>query len=246
MKKILERTIFVAQLIVKGLIPPLYSFERLETFCKQKISKNPTAHLPRLFLAHLYKDYRKYAEARKEFETLVQQGYKDKSILKALGEICYKLHAYAEAIRYCEPVTLRYSKDKFFNCNLGMSYVYTQAYEKALPYLIRAEELSLKWGPLYEAGGFCFFQLGAFERSAEWYRKALSFDPSSPSEVRNNAARAYVQLANALIKEGKRQEAIAQFHLALEVEPEDSIVHAILRTLNQLGEDSSFPGQHLG
>jgi len=236
MQNIIERIIFVTQLIVKGLIPPLYSFERLETFCKQKISKNPTAHLPRLFLAHLYKDYRKYPEARKEFETLVQQGYKDKSILKALGEICYKLHDYAEAIRHFEPVTLRYSKDKFFNCYLGMSYVYTQEYEKGLPYLIRAEELSLKDGPLCEAIGFAFFELGNFEKSAESYRKALSIGPSSPVEVRNNAARAHVHLANSLLREGRREEAIRQFRLALEVEPEDSIVQAITRTLTELGE----------
>ncbi len=91
-------------------------------------------------------------------------------------------------------------------------------------------------GLLSESIGYCFFKLQLFENSAEWYLKSLSLAPDGPrsAEIRDDTARAYTHLGNTLQKEGKIEEAIAQFRLALEVKPEKSIVQAISRTLDEL------------
>lgn len=237
MASIWRRVLFLVRTLVVVLTPPVYSFRRLEAHCRRQLERDPEDHFARWVLAELYKDNSRYDKAKAEFQVLVEQGYKTPSVIKALGEVCYNLQDYSGAAYHFEQVESHYSRQKLFNYHLGMSHLYGQTFEKALPYLIRAEELSLKKGPIYEAVGFCFFQLGNFEKSAEWYQKALSFSPSSPVEVRNNAARAHIHLANELLQAGKRAEACVQFRAALALRPEDSVVQAVVRTLTELGEE---------
>lgn len=257
MENAFRKFLFIFQVTFKALIPPLYSLDKLEKFCRKKIDRDPTAFLPRSYLANLYKNYVKYPEARKEFEILLQQGHKDDSIFKSLGEVCYRLKDYDAAIKNLEAVADRCIHDKHLNAYIGMSYAYTGLYEKAISHLTRAAELSLKRGRLsdlregplpgidegrlYESIGSCFFHLDQFERSTEWYRKALSLDlhSSRSQETRNNAANAYIQLANKLLQDGKREEAIVKFHLALDIKPEKSVVEAVSQTLTRLGEKPS-------
>ena len=234
MLRLLRKIAFRLNTLLKVVLMPIYSFEGLERYYRAYLEREPADCFARWALAELYSVNAKYVEAKQEFETLLKYGHKEPSILKALGEMCYRLGDYSEAIRCFEQVEWRHSNDKYFNINLGTSYVYNQAYEKAIPRLIRAETLSLKSSQTYEMVGFCFFQLGSYEQSAEWYQRALSLNPSSPLEVRNNVARARVHLANALLREGKRTDAVSQFHSALEMKPEDSIVQAISTTLAAL------------
>ena len=253
LNSIFKKSWFGLQMVLKSLTPPIYSFEKLEALCRKKLQRGPTAYLPRLYLAHLYKDYVKYPEARKQFEVLLQQGRKDPSeIIRPLGEICYRLKDYAGAIEQLETIADRYSHDRYLNGYLGMSYARTGSYQKAVSHLIRAADgpvkkshpSGLKEGPLpgvdygllSETIGYCFFKLQLFENSAEWYLKALSLEPDGPrsAEIRDDTARAHTHLGNTLQKEGKVEEAIAQFRLALEVKPEKSIIQAISRRLNDL------------
>ena len=176
-------------------------------------------------------------------ESLTQTGRKKDATLKTLGQISYKLEAPKRTIKYLEAVINRYSKDSLVNCYLGMSYMDIGAYDKALPYLIRAEELSLKDDRLYEGIAYCLFKTSQFEKSMAWYRKALSINPDSP-KLRNNTATAYVNLADKLLEEGQEKEAIGQFRLALEVEPDDSIVETISQKLTELGDKTPIQRLH--
>lgn len=246
------RCCFIVGIIFRMLLPPLYSFARLERYCKARLIKNPRASSTRLFLAHLYKDNLKYQQACQEFEILFQEQGQDISLLKVLGEVYFRLENYAEVVRCLEPVTNRFPDDKLFNFYLGASYMYLAEYEKAFFFLVRVEDLSaekkerfyelpeklhFKKSYLYQSIGRCCFQLARLEEAVEWYRKALEIDPSS-IEVRNNTARAYIGLANILLKEEREEEAIAQFRLALEVGPEDSIIQAVSDTLVALGKEN--------
>ncbi len=246
----LRGMVFLLGYAVKALCPPFYSFTRLEKHCKTHVEGSPDAYVPRRALATLYRDYLKSTEARRELEVLLQAGYKEDEIFKDLGEVCYRLQDFAATIEYLEPLATRYSNDNLFAFYLGMSYMRTNAYEKAIPYLLRAQKLPararLGERPLkdvrahvYNAIGYCFFSLGQFDSAAEFYSKGISVDPSDSESLglRDNVARSHIHLADRLLEQGKRQEAIAQLHMAIEIRPGDSIVAAVSRTLAELGED---------
>jgi tetratricopeptide (TPR) repeat protein len=254
---VIQRFVFTVKLIINMIIPPLYSFERLEAFCKKQLKRHPTETLPRSFLASLYQDYVKYPEARQQYEILLAQGYEKDSVLKSLGEICYRLEDFNAAVKYLEIIESRHRNDKYFNYYIGVSLMCLDQTEKALPYLLRAKQLSSKKprlmqlleehrfpkSNLYAALGYCFLRAGQFANSAKFYQKALSLNPDGPNslQMRNDAATAHIHLANGLLQEFKVAEAVEQFHLALELEPEESIVQAISRTLNELGEEVPVP-----
>lgn len=249
-----ERAAFTITVLFKMLIPPLVSLDRIEKYCRDRLIINPKAYLPRWFLADTYKYYQKNEEAKKEYIELRRLGYMTHAEQYSIGEVCYRLRDYRSAIEEFEPIAGCYSHDGLFNSYIGMSYFYTGAFERALPHLVQAAELPkrrglLSWlkkglepetrqGYLYMNIAYCFFNLGQFEKAAEYYRKALLLERSGPrfQEVIDNAAIAHINVANKLLQENKIDEAVAQFHMALELEPENSIVQAISKTLNDIRE----------
>jgi len=256
-----RRLMFVIELLIKSLIPPFYSFAKIERLCKKKLKSHPEAYLPRLFLGSLYSDYQKYSEARNEYEALLKQDYRNETVLGALGEICYRLADFSAAVKYLEEIETRRMNDKYLNYYIGASLMSLDQTEKALPYLLRAKELSSKKTKLIEfpeeyrfsksnlcaALGYCLLRTGRFAESAKFYREAISLNPtgSNALQMKNDAATAHIHLANGLLEQSQTKQAVEQFHLALELEPEDSIVDAITRTLNQLGEEVPVLKSHL-
>jgi tetratricopeptide (TPR) repeat protein len=253
-ESIFERLAFGITIAMKMLLPPLLSFERLERYCKQRIKQNPSAYSPRWFLADLYKFYQKDKEALIEYQQLDNLGYLDEGQQFSYAEMSYRLNNFDEAIAHFLVIGSYYANDKTYNYYVGMSFVRKALYGEAISYLTRATTGSNKMGPfftlkrktakridamvLYEAIGFCFFNLGKLELSADAYRRALTVNPNSPRalEIRNNTAKAHIHLANQLLAENQNTEAIRQFHLALEIQPQPSISQEILKTLSDLGD----------
>ena len=94
MKDIFLKINFLVNTIVRIVIPPIYSFKRLEKYCKAQVEKHPKLYLPRWFLAELYKNNKKYEKARKEYAELERMGYLKKKDLLDYGDILFKLEDY--------------------------------------------------------------------------------------------------------------------------------------------------------
>jgi tetratricopeptide (TPR) repeat protein len=232
---IITRSVFLATTFVKMLAPPLYSLKRLERHCKSYLARHPDARFARWVLADLYNKYGRYSEARREYEVLLGQGGDKRELNRLLGELCFKLEDYESSLRYLRAASSASANDRSHNYFVGTALMHVQQFEEAVQYLERAVALGLQDARLFGSLGWSYSRLGKFAESASWYRKAVALDPAS-ARARNDAAKAHVYFANALLREGKKADAVTQLHKALGIMPEDSIRQAVCHTLGELGE----------
>lgn len=231
------RTMFVVILVFKMLIPPMYSLERLEGYCKFRLRKNPTAYSPRWFLAELYRYYQKNEEAKREYLELRKLGYMtDKDRLR-FGQVLFRLQDFQGVTEVMAPVIDKSPRDKNTNWYLGISYLKQNELEKAVMYLERAINAGIRRYEDYGNLGYCYDRLGEFDKATEAYSAALALRPDS-REVRRNMALVYLKTAQPSVP-GNLEAAERAVQKALDVDPGNAEALTLLEKLDQLKKQSS-------
>lgn len=228
---LLEKTIFLFHILFKILTPPLYSFDRLEKYCKYRIQKNPGVYLPRWFLAGLYRDFQKYQEAKEQYLEMKHLGYityKDKI---NLAEIHFRLGEYQDVIDLLSPIPQDLLEARNGNRYLGLTYLKQEKFREAIHYL---EKVVKKGNPQYKDYwnlGFCYDRADNLEKAKEAYMHAMRMKPDV-KELRENLALVYIKIGQRLL-DINLEEAEMNFRKALEINPGDPEAIRILENVQQ-------------
>jgi len=211
-----EGIILPTILSLKMLIPPFYSFKRLEQSCKTWLKRNPEASYPRSFLADLYRFYGKNEEAKQEYMELKHLSYMKDSDILGLSEVLFRLEDYQGVIETLALIIDKYSRHKNANWYLGISYMKKEDYQKAVVYLEKVISVGKKRYEDYWHLGFCYDRLGQFEKAHGAYYKALAMKDSK--ELRQNIASVHIRIAQSFL-DADLNSAERELKKALDVYP---------------------------
>jgi tetratricopeptide (TPR) repeat protein len=236
-ESILKGTIYFINVLFRILTPPFYSLTRVEKYCKACLRKNPNAYIPRWFLAGLYHYYKKYEEAKREYQELQQRGYlKEKDCLN-MAEILCILGFYEDVKKILTPIIDRCVNHKSANWSLAVSYMKTEEFNKAAVYFERLIAAGSRRYEDYWDLGFCYSHLGDFEKAKEAYSKALSIKPDS-KELRENLAFAYIGIGQTLAGGGIERSdlagAEAAFRKALDINPGNPTAMKLIKNTQEM------------
>jgi len=229
LRTIFARTRFKVGICLRMIFPPLYSFQRLERYCRAKLAKDATAYLPRMFLANLYKDHLKNEEAKREFTEIRRLGQLTDQDRLNLGEVLYRLKDYQEAIEALTPVIERYRNEKHANWYLGISYFEIGNFGRARVYLERAVARGVQRRDDYWRLGVCYDRLGELQKATDAYVEALK-DRSDSEDLKQNLASVYVRIGKSLMERNPEQ-AKRELRKALELRPGDQDAVQLLSIL---------------
>jgi tetratricopeptide (TPR) repeat protein len=235
-RQALQKWLFRIRVAALMIFPPLYSFSRLEGFCKKHLSKQPSAYLPRRFLANLYRDYGKNQEAKAEFLELRRLGCMTDTDCLDFGQVLFRLEEHAGVVEAMAPVIDRYPGLPNPNWYIAISYEKQEQFGKAARYIRRAIEAGLKQYEAYWHLGYCYASLGSRDEAIDAYRTALRYKPDS-NELRRAIASQYISIGRSHLGENA---ALAVEHLrkALEVNPGDPEATGILAALRDTSPDA--------
>lgn len=231
---------FRLKLTVLMLTPPLYSFQRLEEFLKKEIRRHPTAYLPRMSLANLYKDYSKNQDAKREFLELERLGCMTDNDRLDYGQVLYRLEDFTGVVQVVVPVIDRFPRVKNANWYLGASYEKEGQFEKAAEYIQKAIHAGLGSYETYWHLGYCYHRLGRFELAVEAYERAYRIRSDSV-ELRKAIALACVEMGRSLLAKDTKQ-ATHQFKKALRFDPADQEARRALTGLGSLPREPGCMG----
>lgn len=229
-----EGIILPTILTFKMLIPPFYSFRRLEKSCKAWIKRNPEASYPRSFLADLYRFYEKNEEAKQEYMELKHLGSMTDSDILGLGEVLFRLQDYQGVIETLSPIINKYPRHKNANWYLGRSYMERGDYQKAATYFEKVILYRSKRYKDYWYLGYCYDAVGKLEDAKEAYLKALSIKPDS-IEVKYNLVLVIKKIGQVLYP--NLDEAEAKFRKALELNPNNTEAIKRLKNIKEVREN---------
>lgn len=222
-----DRILFTVMMVFKMIVPPVYSLERLERYCKSRIKINPRAYSPRWFLAGAYKDYQRYEAAKQEYFAIRDLGYMSDSDILDLSAVLFALKDIHAVIENLEPIIDKYPHHRDAHWYLGVCYMEREKFEEASHHLekvmrarkrwwvgylkprfwvARGQETVEKWTDVYSKGGykdywrlgFCYERLGQLEKARDAYSRALLLKPDS-IEVRRNLASVYLRIGQSLL-----------------------------------------------
>jgi tetratricopeptide (TPR) repeat protein len=164
--------------ILKMLLPPFASLERVERSCKAHIAKRPMAYAPREFLADTYRFYKKHEEAKREYLEIERLGYMTDRDRMNFAEVLYRLNEHRAVINTLSSIIEKYPKQVNANWCLGMSYMKTGEFGEAAQYLSQAEVAGNKRFEDYWRIGYCYARTKQYSKALSAYEKALALDPT--------------------------------------------------------------------
>jgi tetratricopeptide (TPR) repeat protein len=239
----MERLTFLINIIIKILTPPLYSFNRLERYCKTYIEKYPKACLPRWFLAGLYKDFKKYGDAKREYSELQHMGCLTEKDRMKLADVLFNLKDYTGTIEILAPLIDKYPYNKNANWCLGISYMRKDEFHEAIVYFERVIAVGSRRDEDYWHLGFCYDRIGDLEKAKDAYSKGLSINPDS-KEMRDNLASIYIKngqhFLDVDVEKSNLIEAEKAFNKALDINPGDPLAIKLLENIQTIKDNISL------
>lgn len=232
MKNLLDSIKFLIVITIKMLTPPIYSFERLENYCKYQIKRNPQGNSPRRFLAGLYKDYKKNEEAKNEYLELTNLGYMSDKDWLNFGEVLCRLEDNEGVIKSLKLIIDKYPKNINANWCLGISYMNKEKYQNAVIYLERAVLAGNNRYEDFWRLGTCYLKIGNLEKAEKEYSKALSLKSDS-DELKQNLASIHLKKGQNLL-DSNFDKAENEFRKALDLNPNGEEVLRILRNIEEI------------
>jgi len=231
---IIERTTFSVNVFVRILVPPFYSFARLERYCQFRIRKNPKAYLPRWFLAGLYKDHRKNEDARREYNEIKDLGYLTYRDRIDCAEVLTRLHNYEDVIEILLPVLDRCQRERDCCRHMGIAYLGKKEFKKAFPFLEKVVEHGSRRYEDYWNLGYCCDRMGDFEKARKIYTDALLIRSDS-KELKENLALVHIRIGQGLL-DSNLMQAEEHFKKALKVNPGDPEATRIIENVRKIRE----------
>ena len=228
-----------------------------EVFFRRAIAVDPEGSLGYVNLGLLIASAGRYAEAEQQLHIALQLDEANETALTALGMLQGKTGKANEAVKTFRGLVALRPNSSAAHLNLGIALADSNDLESALSEFSEAARLTPDSAPaLYNRGRLlndlnrqeeakasleeavkiapnyiqALMLLGVIEhssaRATELFERVVKIDPSN--------AKAHFYLGRNLLQEGKRDEAIAEWKKAVEIDPDDKLALSNLaRTLTQ-------------
>jgi tetratricopeptide (TPR) repeat protein len=116
----------------------------------------------------------------------------------------------AEQKQYLDKLAAEYPNDERVQFNLGGYYFGQQEYGQALAHYKKATEISPNYSPAYNLLGYAYRQNENYADAEQAFKKYAELIPNDPNP--------YDSYAELLLKMGKFDDSIAQYHKALSID----------------------------
>ena len=185
---------------------------RVYGYCESMISKDPDNPESLVKMGYCMYAKGKLDEAEMYFKRVVERGQLvDAKTHYALGTICLKNNKLDSALLYLTKSLEHDSPPPRAHQKLGEVYLSLKQYSAALPLLQTACDLSPHDADLKGHLGLCFLSLDYLPEAVSALLAAVTINPG--------LAKAHNNLANAYRKQGKLNESIKHYLLAIEKTP---------------------------
>lgn len=119
--------------------------------------------------------------------------------------------------QYLEKLVTDYPNDERAHFNLGGYYFGQQEFGQAVEHYKMATEIAPDYSPAYNILGYSYRQQGDYANAEQAFKKYIELIPNDPNP--------YDSYAELLLKMGKFEDSIAQYHKALSVDPNFAASH---------------------
>jgi tetratricopeptide (TPR) repeat protein len=223
--------------------------------CEIALRQHPNSIIVKLKKAQIYLSQLKLPKAIHLLKELEEIENTNPDVLMMLGT-CHNMKGeYHRATEYFKKAEQNSFEDRDeLLYNIGISFIQTGAYDKALIYLIKALNENPEHEPVLYDLAFCYEKVGNDTKAIEYYNQYLDIDPFSESAWYNlgiiynrleeytqaidsydfalaidpNYSAAIFNKANALSATERFEDSIASYHDYLRVDPDSVDAHLYL------------------
>lgn len=172
------------ELFLRSILPPFYSFSRIESVCKKKLKERPTDSDVLWTLGNLYVNYKKFDEAKYPLEALYKMGKETRSVMLLLARVYYNLNQYDKVKEILADKEVLLPKDRE-NYYLGDSLIQLKEFESAGKYLATYVNYHKdKYVPFVKLG-YAYYMQGVFDLAMDAYKMAERIYPTN-REIKNS------------------------------------------------------------
>ena len=169
--------LLVAELILRSILPPFYSFSMIEGILLKKLNKNPDNKSILWVLGNLYVDYKKYDKAKEHLEILCRIRKKKRPALLLLMRVYYYLNEYEKVIETLAEIE-HLSPDANENLYAGESFFQLEDFTLAA----RHFETYVKYHrdnyiPFVRLG-YAYSMQGLYDLALDAYKMADKLEPN--------------------------------------------------------------------
>ena len=193
--------LLLAELALRSITPPFYSFGYLEKICKRKLIRNPLDKDVLWFLGNLYIWYEKYSDARPYLESLMKILRDTRNVRLLLGKVYYNLDLFEEVIDVMSGREVLFDGD-MENFYLGDSLLRKGRFAEAIrPLELYVNHFKNNFVPFARLGCAYLF-IHEYQQALNAFRKAEALSSGS-QEVQDSIAHCIERLneQNSLIPE---------------------------------------------
>ena len=172
----------------------------------------------------------KYAEAIKEYQSILKENPELHIIHKNIGNAYYELEDYDSAIKHYELVLDKEPDSTDVLIALGNMYLEKGDLEKGLSYFNQIDMGKITSPLTFYNIGTSFFNKGEINKAVEYYNRATGLDP--------DLSDAYYQLGLCYLNMNEREDAKKSFKKFLELAPDSPKAETAKQMLKYLENES--------
>ncbi len=172
------KKILLAEIFMRSILPPFYSFSMIERICKKKLIKKPNNKDVLWFLANLYANYKQFKKAINLLESIPENGKKSRSLTLLLARAYYNLDQFEKVKELLTPKEVLFPKDHE-HYYLGDSLIHLKEFEAAIyvlnNYVIYHKDSYVPFVRL----GYAYYMKGSYDLALKHYKMAMSLEPKN-------------------------------------------------------------------
>ena len=169
--------LLIAELLLRSILPPFYSFSMIEEICLKKLNKNPDDKYALWILGNLYVNYKMYDKAKEPLEILCRIRNKKRPVLLLLMRVYYHLNEDEKVIEALTEIE-HLSPDAKENLYAGESFFkleeFTQAVRHFETYVKYHRDNYIPFAKL----GYAYSMQGLYDLALDAYKMADKLEPN--------------------------------------------------------------------
>ncbi|AGY56745.1 tetratricopeptide repeat protein [Gloeobacter kilaueensis] len=177
----------------------------------------------RLKLAAAFLKEKRFDEALRETNAVLQAEPNSAQALSLLGSIHLKCRRYDEALAACHKALTIDPLSVSACLGVGMAYLRKKDFKQAMAAFENAVKLDPKQPKVYISLGLAMFGQERFDDAIQYFYRALRFSPQTELP--------YILIARACRKQGRTADAITALEDLIKIRPESFIAHATLASI---------------
>jgi len=185
------------ELVLRSILPPFYSFARIEAICIKRLRRKPDDKYTLWVLSNLYIHHKQYREARPYLDTLYRMRKDTKSVRILLSRVYYHLGEYEKVVEILErgKILSPAEPEVFY---LGDSLIELKEFRAATDNLSRYVNYHHTEYVAFVRLGYAYYMQGLFDLAIGAYTRAEALDP------RNREIKTSIELCAAEIRKSRR------------------------------------------